>query len=83
MQRRKNKMTEQKKQTINIDGEDYLVEDLSDLQKYMITQVVDLKKRISNVRMQLDQFKVAQAEFSKSLSQSVKTKPQGENNEKT
>jgi len=76
-------MTEEKKQTINIDGEDYLVEDLSVMQKYMITQVVDLKKRIHDVRMQLDQFKVAQAEFSKSLSQSVKTKSEGEDNEKT
>ena len=65
-------MAEEKKQTVIIDGEEYVVEDLSDLQKYMLEQVIDLKGRIKTARMHLDQLKVASAEFGRNLSESVK-----------
>ena len=76
-------MAKQKKQTVNIDGEEYLVDDLTYLQKYMLEQVVDLKGRIHTARMHLDQLKVASAEFGRSLQESVGLESQGEKNEKT
>ena len=66
------KKTSEDKQVVNIDGEDYAWDDLTDLQKYMLEQVLDLKGRIKTARMHLDQLKVASAEFGKNLSESVK-----------
>jgi hypothetical protein len=65
-------MAKEKKQTVSIDGEEYVVDDLSDLQKYMLEQVMDLKGRIHKARMHLDQLKVASAEFGRNLSESMK-----------
>ncbi len=70
------------KQTVTIDGEEYVLDDMSDLQKYMLEQMMDLKTRIHTARMQLDQFKVANAEFTKVLSDSIKLDKQGDMNEK-
>ncbi len=66
------KKTSEDKQVVNIDGEDYAFDDLTDLQKYMLEQVVDLKGRIRTARLHLDQLKVASAEFGRNLSESVK-----------
>ena len=66
------KKVSEDKQTITIDGEDYAFDDLTDLQKYMLEQVVDLKGRIRTARLHLDQLKVASAEFGRNLSESVK-----------
>ena len=76
------KMAEENKQTVNIDGEEYVVDDLSDLQKYMLEQVMDLRGRIKTARMHLDQLKVASAEFGRSLKESIRLESQGEENEK-
>ena len=65
-------MAKQKKQTVNIDGEEYMIDDMTDLQKYMLEQVMDLKGRIHKARMHLDQLKVASAEFGRTLSESMK-----------
>ena len=65
-------MAKQKKQTVNIDGGEYVVDELTDLQKYMLEQVVDLRGRIHTARMHLDQLKVASAEFGRTLSESMK-----------
>jgi len=78
------KMAEKNKQTVNIDGEEYAnLDDLTDLQKYMLEQVMDLKVKIKTTSMHLDQLKVASAEFSNSLAKSIKLESQGEENEKT
>ena len=66
------KKVSEDKQVVNIDGEDYAWDDLTDLQKYMLEQVIDLKGRIKTARMHLDQLKVASAEFGRNLSESVK-----------
>ena len=76
-------MAKEKKQTVSIEGEEYVVDDLSDLQKYMLEQVMDLKGRIKTARMHLDQLKVASAEFARSLQESMKLEEQGKDNEKT
>jgi len=66
------KKVSEDKQMITIDGEDYAFDDLTDLQKYMLEQVMDLKGRIKTARMHLDQLKVASAEFGRTLSESMK-----------
>ena len=66
------KKVSEDKQMITIDGEDYAFDDLTDLQKYMLEQVIDLKGRIKTARMHLDQLQVASAEFGRNLSKSVK-----------
>ena len=71
------KKVSEDKQVVTIDGEDYAIDDLSDLQKYMLEQVMDLKGRIKTARMHLDQLKVANAEFTKVLSDSIKLDKQG------
>ena len=75
-------MAEENKQTVNIDGEEYVVDDLSDLQKYLLEQVMDLRVWIKTARMHLDQLKVASAEFGRSLKESIRLESQGEENEK-
>ena len=77
------KKVSEDKQMVTIDGEDYAFDDLTDLQKYMLEQVMDLKGRIKTARMHLDQLKVASAEFGRSLQESVRLESQGEKNEKT
>ena len=77
------KMAEKNKQTVTINEEEYALDDLTDLQKYMLEQVMDLKVKIKTTSMHLDQLKVASAEFSSSLAKSIKQKSQGEENEKT
>tara|TARA_R110002020_G_scaffold32993_2_gene101004 strand:- start:387 stop:617 length:231 start_codon:yes stop_codon:yes gene_type:complete len=66
------KKASENKQVVNIDGEEYAFDDLTDLQKYMLEQVMDLKGRIKTARMHLDQLKVASAEFGRTLSESMK-----------
>ena len=66
------KKANENKQVVNIDGEEYAFDDLTDLQKYMLEQVMDLKGRIKTARMHLDQLKVASAEFGRTLSESMK-----------
>ena len=52
---------------------------MTDTQRYMLNQVVNLRDRIATARMELDQIQVASSGFAKMLSESMK----GNNNEKT
>ena len=70
-------MAKEKKQMVNIDGTDYVVDELTDTQRYMLNQVVSLRVRIAKARMELDQIQVASSGFAKMLSDSMK----GNNNE--
>ena len=63
-------MAKEKKQTVNIDGTDYVVDELTDTQRYMLNQVVSLRDRIAKARMELDQIQVASSGFAKMLSDS-------------
>jgi len=65
-------MAKEKKQTVNIDGADYVVDEMTDTQKYMLNQVANLRGRISDARMKLDQLQVASTGFAKMLSDSMK-----------
>ena len=70
-------MAKEKKQMVNIDGTDYVVDELTDTQRYMLNEVVSLRDRIAKARMELDQIQVASSGFAKMLSDSMK----GNNNE--
>ena len=65
-------MAQEKKQTVNNAGTDYVVDELTDTQRYMLNQVVSLRDRIANDRMELDQIQVASSGFVKMLSDSMK-----------
>ena len=65
-------MTKEKKQMVNIDGTDYVVDEMTDTQRYMLNQVVSLRDRIAKARMELDQIQVASSGFVKMLSDSMK-----------
>ena len=65
-------MAKEKKQMVNIDGTDYVVDELTDTQRYMLNQVVSLRDRITKARMELDQIQVASSGFAKMLSDSMK-----------
>ena len=65
-------MAKEKKQMVNIDGTDYVVDELTDTQRYMLNQVVSLRDRITKARMELDQIQVASSGFAKILSDSMK-----------
>ena len=65
-------MAIEKKQMVNIDGTDYVVDELTDTQRYMLNQVVSLRDRITKARMELDQIQVASSGFAKMLSDSMK-----------
>lgn len=60
------------KEKVSIEGEDYNVDDLSNIQRYMLQQVVDLEKQLAVAMLRLDQLKVAKAEFGNRLAVSVK-----------
>ena len=65
-------MAKEKKEMVNIDGTDYVVDELTDTQRYMLNQVVSLRDRITKARMELDQIQVASSGFAKMLSDSMK-----------
>ena len=65
-------MAKEKKQMVNIDGTDYVVDELTDTLRYMLNQVVSLRDRITKARMELDQIQVASSGFAKMLSDSMK-----------
>ena len=65
-------MPKENKQTVNIDGTDYVIDEMTDTQRYMLNQVVSLRDRIAKARMELDQIQVASSGFAKMLSDSMK-----------
>lgn len=56
-------MTDQKQDTINIDGVEYNYADLSDNVKYFIAQINDLKGQIDMAKARVDQLSVAHKGF--------------------
>jgi len=64
---------------VNINGTDYSEDDLSDKQKYIISQIRDLQGKENNIQFQLDQIKAAREVFVSSLIQSVEEKEESLN----
>ena len=59
---------------LNIDGQQYKETDLSDKQKYLISQLKDLTGKANNLRGQLDQVQRAADSFQKELLASFRDK---------
>ena len=60
-------MTEQMKDTITINDVQYVIEDMTVDQKYMISQLKDLQQKTNNTTFALDQCKVASKAFTQAL----------------
>ena len=63
-------MTEEKN-TINVNGTEHNVADLTKEQQYMVVQVKDLDAKANNLKFQLDQITVAKESFSNALIKSI------------
>ena len=57
---------------INIDGVEYTEDQLTDEQKYLVSQCQDLMSKEQNMKFQLHQIEVARAQFADALIKSVK-----------
>ena len=65
-------MTEvQEKPTLVLDGENYVIEDLSDRAKYFVGQLQDLQQQASAERARLDQIEVARSGFTEMLKDEI------------
>ncbi len=54
-------------QYIYIDNEKVAVSDLSDRQKYLVSQITDINNKMAQLQFNLDQLNVASTAFSKEL----------------
>jgi hypothetical protein len=64
-------MVEKKTKTITINDKEYSEDDFSDEQKVMINHVVDLERKISSTKFNLDQLNVGRSKFLEMLEASM------------
>jgi hypothetical protein len=60
------------KPTLNLDGESYVVEDLSDTAKHYISQVQNLVAQAQDLQNKLQQIEVARVGFAEMLKKEIK-----------
>ena len=68
-------MTKNTKPQLMIDGIEYDVEKLTDQQKMLLDHVVDLERKVSSARFNLDQLQVGRDSFFNLLKQSLVDQP--------
>ena len=68
-------MTEESN-VININGNDYEQSDLTDQQRYWISQIQDLQQKRQTIQFQLDQIVIASDSFMNILIESLSEKPE-------
>lgn len=56
---------------ISIDGKEYTEDQLTDSQKYVVSQIQDIEVKLKSIRFQMDQLLVARQSFSDMLVSSV------------
>ena len=56
---------------VTINGQEYIIDNFNDNQKYFIDQIRDLRLKAANLRFQLDQVVVAQDKFTEELIKTV------------
>ncbi|MGY8868257.1 MAG: hypothetical protein ACKVJK_21840 [Methylophagaceae bacterium] len=61
-------------ETMTIDGESYIINDMTAQQQYIVKQLKDLQVKIGNASFALDQAQVASRAFSAALVASTKEK---------
>ena len=67
---------EQPKQTVVIDGKEYIFDDLSDEQKAMVNHISDLDRKINSSRFNLDQLIFGKDAFFNALNTSLEAEAQ-------
>ena len=75
-------MTNETKDMITINEQEYDVAEMTDQQKYAVNQVRALNNKIANGQFELDQLRAAYDMFSRVLVESVETQPQEEEENK-
>jgi hypothetical protein len=68
-------MTKNTKPQLTLDGIEYDVEKLTDQQKVLLDHVVDLERKVSSARFNLDQLSVGRDTFFNMLKQSLTATP--------
>lgn len=69
-------MGEDKKTPINIDGTEYLFEDLTQEQQAYVNHVADLDRKIANSQFNLEQLQFGRDAFMKGLKDVLEKEPQ-------
>lgn len=69
-------MANEKPQTVNIDGIEYNLADLSDKAKILIDHVADLDRKTASMRFQMDQIQVGRDAFFSMLKAELAEKPE-------
>ena len=64
-------MAEDKKTTITVDGEEYILEDMTPAEQTVVNHIADLDKKIRGTKFNLDQLTVGKDAFVKMLKQSL------------
>lgn len=69
-------MSNQKPQTVNIDGTEYKIDSLSNKAKAIIDHVTDLDRKMASMNFQRDQIQVGRDAFFAMLKAELETKPE-------
>lgn len=64
-------METQEKPTLVYDDKTYIIEDLSDRAKYIISQIQDLEQQASSTKAKLDQVEIAKKGFTDLLAEEL------------
>lgn len=67
----------QEKPTLTFEGKNYIIEDLSDRQRYLTSQIQNLMQQANEAKARLDQIDVAQAGFEGFLRTDLEENPEG------
>ena len=74
-------MTTENKEIVSIDGKDYIIEDMTAEQKYILTQLRNINSKKQNINIELDQLNAASQFFTTALGNSLKTEEKSEDTE--
>ena len=69
-------MTEKKTQVITIDEVEYNVDDFTDEQRVFISHIMDLDRKISSTKFNLDQLNVGRGAFMNALKETLTPDPE-------
>ena len=69
-------MGNEKKTPIQIDGVDYNLEDMTDKQQLLVNHLVDLDRKLSSARFNVDQLQVGRDAFMSILKADLEAKPE-------
>lgn len=71
-------MGNEKKTPIDIDGKPYYFEDMTEQQQLLVNHLVDLDRKLSSARFNVDQLQVGRDAFMSMLKQALETQPEVE-----